>query len=128
MEEKKRLLEIRKIIAQKRPYFIRFNPSNLKRIKESWRKPKGGDSKVRKKKKGKPRMPSIGFRSPKKVRGLLRDGTKPILIHNIKDLEKIEKENKKEEVSIIIAATVGKKKRKEIIKKAEEKGMKIINK
>jgi len=124
MEEKKRLLEVRKILSKKRPSFVRFNPSHLVRLSESWRKPKGGDSKVRKKKKGKPRMPTVGFRSPKKVRGLLRDGTKPVVISNAKELENI---NEKE-VTIIIASTVGKKKRQEIIKKAEEKGFKILNK
>lgn len=124
MDEKERLMEIKKILAKKRPYFRRFNPSHLKRLDESWRKPKGSDSKVRKKKKGKPRMPTIGYRSPKKVRGLLKNGLKPILIHNLKELEEI----KEKDVAIIISSTIGKRKREEIIKRAEEKGLKILNK
>ena len=123
--DKKKLLLIRKLLKKKTPNFVRFNPSHLKRLDESWRKPKGGDSKVRKKKKGKPRMPTVGFRVPKAVRGLLRDGTKPVLIHNVKELESLKDE--KEEITVIIASTVGKRKRQEIIKKAKELGLKIYN-
>ncbi|HIQ50575.1 MAG TPA: 50S ribosomal protein L32e [Nautiliaceae bacterium] len=127
MNEKiKKLLEIRRLIKKKTPSFIRFNPSHLKRLDESWRKPKGGDSKVRKKKKGKPRMPTVGFRVPKKVRGLLKDGTKPVIVNNLTELEALKE--KKDEVSVIIASGVGKRKRELIIKKAEELGLKIINK
>jgi len=127
MDEKiKKLLEIRRLIKKKTPDFVRFNPSHLKRLDESWRKPKGGDSKVRKKKKGKPRMPTVGFRVPREVRGLLRDGTKPVLVHNLAELESLKE--KKEEVSVIIASSVGKRKRELIIKKAEELGLKVINK
>ncbi len=123
--DKQKLLLVRKLLKKKMPNFVRFNPSHLKRLDESWRKPKGGDSKVRKKKKGKPRMPTVGFRVPKAVRGLLRDGTKPVIVHNVKELEQIEN---KEEVTVIIASSVGKRKRAEIIKKAEELGLKIMNK
>ena len=122
--DKQKLLLIRKLLKQRKPKFVRFNPSHLKRLDDSWRKPKGGDSKVRKKKKGKPRMPTVGFGSPKEVRGLLRDGTKPVIVHNVKEVEAIEEK----EVTIIIASSVGKRKRQEIIKKAEEKGLKVLNK
>jgi large subunit ribosomal protein L32e len=125
-ERIKRLLEVRRLLKKKTPDFVRFNPSHLKRLDESWRRPKGGDSKVRKKKKGKPRMPSIGFRVPREVRGLLRDGTKPVLVHNVKELEALAE--KKDEVTVIIASGVGKRKREMIIKKAEEIGIKILNK
>jgi large subunit ribosomal protein L32e len=94
-----------------------------KRISESWRRPKGSQSKVRRREKGKLKMPSIGYRKPKSIRGLHPSGYKEVLIYNKKDLERLDP--KKEAVRI--AATVGKKKRMEILKVAEKMKLKILN-
>jgi large subunit ribosomal protein L32e len=46
-----------------------------------------------------------------------------VLIHNFKELEKINPEKE----AVKIASTVGKKKRQEIVKKAEELKVKVLN-
>merc|ERR1711937_464810 len=45
--------------------FLRYNPKRFKRLKYRWRKSIGIDSKIRKRKKGLPKTPKIGYGSPK---------------------------------------------------------------
>lgn len=108
---------------RKKPQFRRHMAEAYKRIKDSWRKPKGSQSKVRKRKKGKIKMPSIGYGAPKKLRYLHPCGLREVLVHNLKEVEKV---NPKEE-AIRISAKVGRRKRIEIMKKAEELGIKVLN-
>jgi len=108
---------------RKKPEFKRWMSQAYKRVKESWRKPRGIHSKVRIRKKGKIKMPSVGYGAPKELRFLHPSGLKEILVSNLKDLEKVDPKTQ----AIRIAHTVGEKKRKEIIKKAEEMKIKILN-
>ena len=88
--------------------------------KQVWRKPKGRDNKMREKRKGYLALVSIGYSSDKKVKGKIKEKT-PVLINNIKDLEKI-KQNQ-----IAIVGNVGKKKKIDIVKKAKEKKILLHN-
>ncbi len=88
--------------------------------KQVWRKPTGRDNKMREKRKGYPAVVSVGYRTEKKSRGALKE-KKPVIINNLKDLEKI-KENE-----IAIIGKVGKKKKIEIAKKVKEMKIKIYN-
>jgi large subunit ribosomal protein L32e len=108
---------------RKKPKFKRWMSQAYKRVKESWRRPRGIHSKVRIRKKGKIKMPSVGYGAPKELRFLHPSGLKEVLISNLKDLEKVDPKTQ----AIRIAHTVGEKKRKEIIKKAEELKIKILN-
>jgi large subunit ribosomal protein L32e len=85
-----------------------------------WRKPTGRDNKMREKRKGYPAVVSIGYRSDKTVRGSIEE-KQPIMVYNVKDLLKL----KKEEIAII--ANVGKKKKLEIAKKAQEMKIEVHN-
>lgn len=87
---------------------------------QTWRRPKGRDSKMRLKMKSYPISPTIGHRSSKKDSGKIK-GLTPIIVHNLKDLGKCDKN------SIIIIAKIGAKKKLDIIKKAQEKNIKILN-
>jgi large subunit ribosomal protein L32e len=49
-------------------------------------------------------------------------GFREILVHNVKELE-----NADEKTAVKIAHTVGKRKRQNILKKAEEKKVKVLN-
>ena len=80
--------------------------------KLKWRKPKGRDNKMREKKKGHPKIVSVGYKKPIKQ--------EIVVINNIKELKKDLKE-------ILISSKVGMRKRQEIVKKAEELGIKIKN-
>lgn len=108
---------------RKKPEFRRPLSESIKRLKPSWRRPRGSQNKVRKRKKGKLPMPSIGWRSPRALRYLHPSGYKEVLVRSLKDLNGIDA--KKE--AIRIAATIGKKKRLEILKIAKERGIKVLN-
>ncbi len=117
------LLKLRKKIKRKKPKFKRQEWFRQKCLGIKWRRPKGSQSKLRKGIKGRGKVPKPSYGSPKEVRGLNSLGYKEIRVFNIKDLEKI---NPEKEI-IVIGSTVGKKKRTEIIKRADELGIKISN-
>lgn len=120
------LLRIRKKVKREKPDYLRpywWTKIKLKNRIDSWRKPKGKHNKMRIRKKGKPPLVEVGYGSPRKVKGLLSNGKKPILVHNPEELEKI---NKESEVAVI-ASTVGKRKRLQIINRAQELGIEIYN-
>lgn len=108
---------------RKKPNFKRQLGGEYMRLHGKWKRPKGMTSKLRRKEKSHGRLPSVGFGAPKNLRYLHPSGMKEILIHNMHELEKIDM--KKEAAKI--AGNVGKKKRMEIQKKAEELKIKILN-
>ena len=117
----KELLTLRKAKKLKKPTFNHQDSWKRKRLPKKWRKPKGLHSKMRLKFKGNPKLPSPGYRSPGKVRGLHGSGLKTVLVRSLKQMENLTSE------AIIIASSFGAKKRLEIIKKAGEKKLRIIN-
>lgn len=119
----KELLELRKKIKKKKPSFVRQDAHKKPRLEKKWRKPKGIHSKMRLKLRGYRRSVSVGYGSPKKVRGLHNSGLKSIMINSIKDIEKLD--SKKE--CAAIAKTIGMKKRILLINKAKAVGVRIIN-
>ncbi len=88
--------------------------------KQKYRKAKGVDSKIRLKMKGHPVRISIGFRSEKKKRGLIK-GLKPVMIYNLDDLKNL----KEKEIAII--AKIGDKKKIEIAEQAQKGKIKLLN-
>ncbi len=103
--------------------FKRQNVSAYKRVKDSWRKPKGGDSKMRKEKKGNPKLVKVGYRRPKSERGIHPSGYREVLVNNPQEVEEVNPESQ----AIRIASSVGKRKREKIMDKAQEKGIKVLN-
>ncbi|RLG60546.1 50S ribosomal protein L32e [Candidatus Geothermarchaeota archaeon] len=118
-----KMLELRKVMKKREPDFIRQESWRYVRVKESWRRPRGIDSKMRLKKKGRPPIPNIGYRVPKIVRGRHPSGFIEVLVHNVKELEGIDPKR----YAIRIASTVGRRKRIEIIKMADKLGIKVLN-
>jgi large subunit ribosomal protein L32e len=88
---------------RKKPKFKRWMSQAYKRVKESWRRPRGIHSKVRIRKKGKIKRPSVGYGAPKELRFLHPSGLKEVLVSNLKDLEKVDPKSQ----AIRIAHTVG---------------------
>ena len=121
--QKERIIKERERIMNKKPKFRAEESWRYKRVKENWRKARGIDSKMRRKVKGWPRTPTVGYRGPKKARYLHPSGFAEVLVHNIDDLEKIDPKTQ----AIRISHTVGAKKRIEISTRAEEKGVRILN-
>lgn len=119
----KELLKLRAEIASRRPEFVRQESWRYKRLKPSWRKPKGIDSKMRLRVKGWPKIVKVGYRGPAAVRGLHPSGFRDVLVYNVSDLQRLNPETD----AARIAHTVGAKKRREILAKAKELGIKVLN-
>merc|ERR1712182_98755 len=71
------------IVKKKTNKFKRHQSDRFATVKESWRRPKGIDSRVRRKFKGKTLMPNIGYGSNKKTKHMLPDGFKKFLINSV---------------------------------------------
>jgi large subunit ribosomal protein L32e len=117
------LLAARRKVAQKRPNFVRQESWRYDRLAKNWRKPKGKDNKMRKQKSGMPALVKVGYRGPRAARGLHPSGYRDNVIHNTAELSKLDPKND----AARIGHTVGKKKRIEIISKAVELGIKVLN-
>ena len=115
-------LTLRNKAKSKKPEFEMQNVNVYPQNKGRWRFPRGLHSKMRNAFRGNPIMPSIGWGSPRDARGLLRDGSKGILVENLKQVEKLNKD----EVAIL-AANVGLKKRVLLLSKLKEKGIRVYN-
>ena len=92
----------------------------LKKLKNKWRRPKGLHSKLRLKKSGHQKKPSIGYKKPEKLRNLVLSKFKFVKVNSLKDLEYAKE-------GIVISKNVGNKKRIKIIEKALELKLKILN-
>ena len=123
MVQDKRLMELRKKMNKKRPSFRRVESWRYKRVKDSWRKARGIDSKTREKKKSGVKSPTIGYRGPKKVRGLHPSGYIEVLIFTFNDLKNLNK-NKH---AIKISGKLGAKKRIVLTDYCQRRGFKILN-
>lgn len=121
----KSLLQKRNEMKDKKPNFIRQDHQRRKKLgrKLKWRKPKGIHSKIRHHLKGRRKMPSPGYKSPSKVRGLHASGLKTISIHSVNDLSAVKKGTE----GIIISKQVGTKKKFNILKRAKELGISVLN-
>jgi large subunit ribosomal protein L32e len=117
------LLTAREKVAKRRPKFVRQESWRYDRLAENWRKPKGKDNKMRKQKSGMPAIVKIGYRGPRAARGLHPSGYTDNVVHNTAELARLD--SKKDAARI--SHTVGKKKRIEIINKAVELGIKVLN-
>jgi len=116
-------LEIRKEKKAKQPNFKRQDTHKKARLAESWRKPRGLQSKMRLQKSGYRAIVKTGYGSPKSVRGADKSGLFPITVSNVLDLDKIDVKTQ----GALIASSVGKKKRYEIAKLAIEKKITLLN-
>lgn len=117
------LLQARKKVAQRRPKFVRQESWRYDRLAESWRRPKGKDNKMRRQLSGVPRLVKIGYRGPKKARGLHPSGYTDNLVFNVKDLGRLDPAAD----AARIGHAVGQRKRLLILAEAHNKGIKVLN-
>jgi len=101
-------------------YYLKLGRKEKK--KQKWRKQRGRHSKIRTRQKGRPVKVQIGFGTAKKEKYKI-NGKIPILVKNLKGLSNVDRTK-----NIVIIAKVGKRKREEIIKKASENKIEILNK
>jgi large subunit ribosomal protein L32e len=123
MAQDKRLMELRNKINKKRPSFRRVESWRYKRVSDSWRKARGIDSNTRTKKKSGVKSPTVGYRNPKKVRGLHPSGYEEVRVTTIQDLKTLNKNRH----AIKISSKLGSKKRIALIDFCQRRGFKILN-
>jgi large subunit ribosomal protein L32e len=121
--EVKLALEQRKEISARRPAFRRQEWFRYQRLGDAWRAPHGIQSKQRRHWKNHPDLVSIGFRGPRKARGLHPSGFREILIQNEKALAEVDRKTE----AVRIAAAVGGRTREAIQRKARKMGIRVLN-
>ncbi len=114
----------RAIISGRRPAFKRQEWFRYAKFKDStWRKPKGIHSKMKRRLKRRGPIVDIGFRGPASVRGLHPTGFEEVLVYNVDGLENIDPKKQ----AVRIGGTVGTKKRAAIEDRADELGIRVLN-
>jgi large subunit ribosomal protein L32e len=121
--EKKIALARREEIASRRPHFKRSEWFRFKRLGESWHKPRGIHNKMRRHYGYRPPVVSIGYRGPKEVRGYHSSGFQEVMVHNPSQLEKVDAKTQ----AVRVGGGVGYKKRLAIEKRADELGIRVLN-
>ncbi|MEM1944729.1 MAG: 50S ribosomal protein L32e [Nitrososphaerota archaeon] len=115
----------RKILRmrRRRPRLVRQESWRYVRLGEVWRKPKGIDNRMRLQKSGAPPLVRVGYRTPKQYRGLHPSGFREVLVHNLEELRKIDRETE----AARIASSLSVRKRQEIYEAAKEWGIRVLN-
>ncbi|CAL5005147.1 unnamed protein product [Urochloa decumbens] len=116
----------KKIVKKRVKQFKRPHLDRYKCLKPSWRRPKGIDSRVRRKFKGCTLMPNIGYGSDKSTRHYLPNRFKKFVVHNVSELELLMMHNRT--YCAEIAHNVSTKKRKEIVERAAQLDIVVTNK
>jgi large subunit ribosomal protein L32e len=119
------LLSVRRIVHRRRPIFGRQAANRYYRIGRdgAWRRPRGLQSKQRRHYGYRAELVSIGYGSPRKVRGLSPSGYRPILVRTDSEIEKL---NPKLEAALI-ARTVGTRRRLGLEETAKKCGVRVLN-
>jgi len=119
--------ETARALAQKhregKPQFNRQDYHKKKRIPTSWRKPRGGLSKQRRRMKSKGPVVQAGFRSPKASRDLHPSGFEEVRVHNVGDLDGVDGDTQ----AVRIASSVGARKRERIEETCEDREIRVLN-
>jgi large subunit ribosomal protein L32e len=110
-------------ISSERPEFHRSEYTRFPRLGDKWRSSKGIRSKMRLKKRSRAAIVETGYRGPSIARGLRHDGKSEVLVYRVQDLKQIDPVSQ----DARIGGVVGRRKRLEIIAKAEELKITILN-
>ncbi len=117
-------LRKRSEVDARRPEFLRQEWHRRKCLQSArWRKPVGDHSKMRQHYRYRRNVVSIGYGSPRGARHLHPSGFREVMVRNIADLDKIRPELE----AARVAHQVGMRKRLQIEEKADELGIRILN-
>ncbi|MFW5746560.1 MAG: eL32 family ribosomal protein [Nanoarchaeota archaeon] len=114
----------RKEVKARKPSFSRHEAGQKKRIGSSWRRPKGRQNKLRLGVKGYKAPVSKGYRMPRSLRNKdTVSGLEQCHITSMADVETVDPKT----MGAIVSRAIGMRKKIEIIKKLQEKKVKILN-
>ncbi|MFL2978488.1 MAG: 50S ribosomal protein L32e [Candidatus Poseidoniales archaeon] len=123
-DETRKALATRDAQGRKQPKFRRQEWYRYKRLSRSgWRKPKGYQSKQRLNMKYRTPMARVGYGKIKAARDLHPSGFVEVLVHNTEGLDGLDPATQ----AIRIGRGVGNRKRSAIHDKADELGIRILN-
>jgi large subunit ribosomal protein L32e len=122
-DQTKALLLKREEIDSRRPQFLRQEWFRYQKLEGKWRKPRGIHSKMRRHYGYRPPIVSIGYRGPAEVRGLHPSGFQEVMVFNVSQLNGIDPKVQ----AVRIGGTVGARKRGDIIAKADQEGIRVLN-
>jgi large subunit ribosomal protein L32e len=117
-------LALRAAQKKKTPSFRRTEWFRYKRLSRSgWRAPHGMDNKQRRNYRYRGSLVRVGHGKGAEARGLHPSGFREVMVHNLNDLESIDPETQ----AARIGRTVGGRKREHIHARADELGIRVIN-
>ena len=123
-EDMKLALALRDEQKKKTPAFKRTEWFRYKRLSRSgWRAPHGMDSKQRRNYKYRSSLVRVGHGKVAAARGLHPSGFREVMVHNTVDLEVIDPETE----AARVGKTVGGRKREQIYSRADELGIRVLN-
>ena len=120
----KEALSTRAAQKKKTPTFRRQEWFRYKRLSRTgWKKPRGDDSSQRKNRKYRSALVRVGHGKIAAARGLHPSGFEEVLVNNSSDLEGLDPETQ----AVRIAKTVGNRKRSAIHDRADDLGLRVLN-
>ena len=123
-EDTKAALATRAAQKKKTPSFRRQEWFRYKRLSRTgWKKPRGDDSSQRKNRKYRSALVRVGYGKIAAARGLHPSGFEEVLVNKSSDLEGLDPETQ----AVRIAKTVGNRKRSAIHDRADDLGLRVLN-
>ena len=123
-DDMKAALALRAAQKKKTPSFRRTEWFRYKRLSRSgWRAPHGMDNKQRRNYKYRGSLVRIGHGKVAAARFLHPSGFREVMVHNVADLESVDPETE----AARVGATVGGRKREHIYARADELGVRVLN-
>ena len=123
-EDTKDALATRAAQKKKTPSFRRQEWVRYKRLSRTgWKKPRGDDSSQRKNRKYRSALVRVGHGKIAAARGLHPSGFEEVLVNKSSDLEGLDPETQ----AVRIAKTVGNRKRSAIHDRADDLGLRVLN-
>ena len=123
-DDMKAALALRAAQKKKTPSFRRTEWFRYKRLSRSgWRAPPGMDNKQRRNYKYRGSLLRIGHGKVAAARFLHPSGFREVMVHNVADLESVDPETE----AARVGATVGGRKREHIYARADELGVRVLN-
>jgi large subunit ribosomal protein L32e len=119
----KKLLELRQKAKRKKPHFTVRASAFSARVKDRWRFPRGRHSAIRQEHTGKPPLVTVGYGSPRAVRGLHHSGLLPVRVATSKQMESLDPTTE----GAVLPGTMGGRKRLTLLELAQQKKIRVFN-
>ncbi len=116
------LLETKQKKKATKPDFKRTDAHKKLRLHSGWRKPKGLQNKMRLQFKGYRRIVKSGYQTPAQLKNKNSSGLEIVIVNNMAELEALDK---KTQAALI--GNLGRKKKEQMIKKAQDSGITLVN-